>query len=131
MKFFDSYRRLSQRDRALLDGRLITYHFYVGGLTLVLLALHDAAHGAAHGVGHHMLEILVPGVALAFGLFSLAVGVALHVLHRRMIGSPQQDSYLAVITVVLGRHRFPVLPSVLGAVVVLSLLAMALRLVVS
>lgn len=108
--FLPAYRSLSQHDRALMDGRLITYHFYVGGVTLVILGLV----GLSRGEGFSW-------VAVIFGFASLAMGIALHMLHRYMIRSPYRDSYLATVTVAMGRHRFPLLPSLLGVLVVFSL----------
>lgn len=122
--FFQNYRRLSRRDRALVDGRLITYHFYVGGLTLIVLG----AVGSVHPGPSTWAQRLVPGVAVAFGLLGLLVGVALQWLHRRMLRSPDRDSYLATIAAVLGRHRFPLAPSLFGILVVFSIFATALYL---
>jgi len=119
-----SYRSLSHRERALVDGRLITYHFYVGGITLALLGLIDAFRAGAH----EKLGLVVAGLALAWGLTAIVIGVALHFVHRWMIRSPQRDEYLAIVTVVLGRYHFPVVPAVLWGVVALSLLALAQRL---
>jgi len=119
-----SYRSLSHRERALVDGRLITYHFYVGGITLALLGLIDAFRAGAH----EKLGLVVAGLALAWGLTAIVIGVALHFVHRWMISSPQRDEYLAIVTVVLGRYHFPVVPAVLWGVVALSLLALAQRL---
>ncbi|MBI5015798.1 MAG: hypothetical protein HZB55_09955 [Deltaproteobacteria bacterium] len=122
--FFASYRKLSQRKRALVDGQLITYHFYVGGVILVLLGLIDASKGSARSG----LEVLIPGFVVAYGLLFVIAGVAFHLLHRHLIRGPQRDAYLATITAVLGRHRFPVLPTVLGTLLAFSLFTMALRL---
>jgi hypothetical protein len=121
---FASYRKLSQRKRALVDGRLITYHFYVGGVILVLLGLIDANQGQPRSG----LAVLVPGFVVAYGMLFVVMGVVFHLLHRRMIHGPQRDAYLATITAVLGRHRFPLLPAVLGTLLVFSLATMALRL---
>lgn len=122
--FFASYRKLSQRRRALVDGQLITYHFYVGGVILVALGLIDASRGPARSG----LAVLVPGFVVAYGMLFVVMGVAFHLLHLRMIRSPQRDAYLATITAVLGRHRFPVLPAALGTLLAFSLFAMAVRL---
>ena len=92
-----SYRSLSHRERALVDGRLITYHFYVGGITLALLGLIDAFRAGAH----EKLGLVVAGLALAWGLTAIVIGVALHFVHRWMIRSPQRDEYLAIVTVVV------------------------------
>ena len=108
--FFPTYRNLSQHDRALMDGRLITYHFYVGGATLVVLGFVGLSRGEGFA-----------WVAVIFGFASLAMGLALHLLHRYMIRGPHRDSYLATVTVAMGRHRFPLLPSLLGVLVVFSL----------
>ncbi|NOY45769.1 hypothetical protein [Deferrisoma camini] len=106
---FERYRRMNHRDRALLDGRLITYHFYVGGVTLLALGwIGIAQHGR------------YAWVAVVFGLASLAMGAGLHWFHRRMIRSPHRDAYLVTITAALGRHRFPLLPSLLGILIVFS-----------
>jgi hypothetical protein len=122
--FFQNYRRLSQRDRALTDGRLITYHFYVGGVTLIVLG----AIGSVQQEPSTWAQRLVPGVAVAFGLVCIVIGIALQWLHRRMLRSPDRDAYLATITAVLGRHRFPVAPSLFGILVVFSIFATALYL---
>ncbi|GAB4283642.1 MAG: hypothetical protein Kow0092_38390 [Deferrisomatales bacterium] len=106
----DRYRKLSQRDRALQDGRLITYHFYVGGVTLLILGAVGVSKGEPYS-----------WVALVFAVASLAMGVGLHWFHRSMIRSPRRDAYLATITAVLGRHRFPLLPSLLGVLILFSL----------
>jgi len=107
---FENYRKLSQHDRALLDGKLITYHFYVGGVTLLTLGFF----GLARGEGFSW-------VAVVFGFASLALGLGLHLFHRQMIRSSLKESYLATITAALGRHRIPLLPSLLGVLVVFSL----------
>ena len=107
---FERYRKLSQRDKALLDGRLITYHFYVGGATLLVLGFYGLSQ-------HEMFA----AVAAVLGSASLVMGAGLHLLHRYMIRSLQKDAYLATLTVVLGRNRFPVLPSLLGVLIVFSL----------
>lgn len=115
---FDRYRKLSQRDRALMDGRLITYHFYVGGLTLLVLGIFGARSGDPY-----------PWVAIVFGAASLVTGGLLHVFHRTMVRGPQRDAYLATISAALGRHRFPLVPSLLGILVVFSLLVTVLYIV--
>ncbi len=120
--FFQWYRKLSQHERALMDGRLITYHFYVGGATLVVLG----AVGSVHRQPATWAQSLVPGIAIAFGLMGFVIGFALQCLHKRMINSPDRDAYLATITAVLGRHRFPLAPSLFGILVVFSLFATAL-----
>jgi hypothetical protein len=107
-----------------MDGRLITYHFYVGGVTLIILG----AVGSVHREPATWAQSLIPGIAMAFGLMSLGVGFALQCLHRRMLKSPDRDAYLATISAVLGRHRFPVAPSAFGILVVFSILATALYL---
>jgi hypothetical protein len=107
---FQNYRKLSQRDRALVDGRLITYHFYVGGVTLLIFGFF----GLARGEGFSW-------VAVVFGFTSLALGLGLHLFHRHMIQSSLRDSYLATITAALGRHKIPLLPSLLGILVLFSL----------
>ncbi|NTU59988.1 MAG: hypothetical protein HGA98_02890 [Deltaproteobacteria bacterium] len=119
---FQWYRKLSQHERALMDGRLITYHFYVGGLTLVVLG----SVGSVHREPATWAQSLVPGIAIAFGFMSFAIGFALQYLHKRMLKSPDRDAYLATITAVLGRHRFPLAPSLFGLLVVFSIFATAL-----
>ncbi|GAB6061707.1 hypothetical protein [Deferrisoma palaeochoriense] len=116
--WFARYRNLSHRDRALLDGRLITYHFYVGGVTLLLLGWIGIAQKEPYS-----------WVAVVFGVASLAMGAGLHWFHRRMISGPNRDAYLATITAALGRHRFPLLPSLLGVLVVFSVAVTILYLV--
>lgn len=120
--FLRWYRKLSQHERALMDGRLITYHFYVGGATLMILG----AVGSVHRQPATWAQSLVPGIAVSFGLMSLVIGFALQCFHRRMLKSPSRDAYLATITAVLGRHRFPVAPSLFGILVVFSIFATAL-----
>ncbi len=115
--FFDRYRRMSQRERALMDGRLITYHFYVGGITLLLLGC----------IGFYQGEPFA-WVALVFGVASVAMGIGLHLFHQHMIKGPNRDAYLATITAALGRHRFPVLPSLLGVLIVFSVFVTVLYL---
>ena len=117
--FFERYRRMNHKDRALLDGRLITYHFYVGGVTLLVLGAIGTAQGEPFA-----------WVAVVFGVASLVMGVGLHLFHRRMIRGPHCDAYLATITAALGRHRFPVLPSLLGILIVFSVLVTILYLMV-
>jgi len=107
---FEKYRKLSQRDRALMDGRLITYHFYVGGVTLLILGFF----GLARGQGFSWVPVV-------FGFASLGLGLTLHLFHRYMIRSSLRDSYLATITAAMGRHKIPLLPSLLGVLVVFSL----------
>lgn len=117
------YRSLNHRDRALRDGRLITYHFYVGGLTLALLGLLDALRSNAP----ERVGLVAAGMALAWGLTAVAMGVAVHLVHLWLIRSPQRGEYLALITVVLGRYSFPLVPAVLWGVVALSLVALVQR----
>lgn len=114
--FFETYRKLSQRERALMDGRLITYHFYVGGATLLILGFY----GAAQRDFNSWADAIVPWMAVVFGTAGLVLGAGLHLLHRAMIRGPQRDAYLATVTAVMGRHRFPLLPSLLGVLVVFS-----------
>lgn len=114
---FRYYRKLSQRDRALLDGRLVTYHFYVGGVTLVVLGLYGALGSSPASVADRVFL----WVAVVFGLVALVVGAGLHVLHRTMISGEHREAYLATISAVMGRHRFPLLPSLLGILVVFSI----------
>lgn len=117
--FFDTYRKLSQHDRALMDGRLITYHFYVGGATLLILGIFGISGSDPYA-----------WVAVFFGVASLLMGAGLHLFHQKMVRGPQRDAYLATITAALGRHRFPVVPSLLGIVVVFSLFVTVLYIVV-
>ncbi len=107
---FPAYRKLNHRARALADGRLITYHFYVGGATLLSLGLYSAYRGELFG-----------GVAAVFGLASLVLGVGLQVFHRVMIRGPHRDAYLVTIAAALGRRRFPLLPLLLGVLVIFSI----------
>ena len=107
---FEKYRRMRHRDRALLDGRLITYHFYVGGATLLLLGIIELLRSDPFAL-----------VALFFGCVSLALGVALHLFHYYMVRSPHKHAYLVTVSAALGRQRFPVIPSLLGVVVVFSI----------
>ncbi len=115
--FFENYRKLSQRDRALVDGRLITYHFYVGGLTLLVLGFAGLARGEGFA-----------WVAVVFGFASLAVGLGLHLLHRHLVQSFNRDAYLAIISAVLGHYRYPLLPAILSVLVAFSLFATVLYL---
>ena len=115
---FPVYRNLNQHDRALMDGRLITYHVYVGGVTLVVLGFV----GLSRGEGFSW-------VAVVFGFASLAMGLALHLFHRYMIQSTYRESYLDTVMAALGRHTFPLLPSLLGVLVVFSLFVTILYLV--
>lgn len=109
---FENYRRLSQRDRALVDGRLITYHFYVGGVTLLVLGFAGIGQG----------EGFAWAVAV-FGFASLAAGVGMHLLHRHLVRSFNRDAYLAIISAVLGHFRYPFLPALLTVFVAFSLFA--------
>jgi hypothetical protein len=106
---FPNYRKLSQEERALIDGRLITYHFYVAGATLLILGFWGLSQ-----------KHFFASVAVVFGTASVVMGAGLHLLHRYMVRSPQREAYLATVSVVLGRHPFPVLPSLLGVLVVFS-----------
>jgi hypothetical protein len=108
--FFEKYRKLGQREKALADGRLITYHFYVGGATLLILGCYGLRSGDPY-----------PWVAVVFGIASILMGGGLHLFHRRMIRSPQREAYLATISAALGRQSFPVVPSLLGILIVFSL----------
>lgn len=114
---FRTYRKLSQRERALLDGRLVTYHFYVGGVTLVILGLY----GALGSGPTSWADKVFFWVVVVFGLVALVVGAGLHVLHRTMIRGELRDAYLATISAVMGRHRFPLLPSLLGILIAFSI----------
>ena len=108
---FEKYRRLRHRDRALVDGRLITYHFYVGGVTLLVLGVVEVLRSEPFAI-----------VALFFGVASLAVGVALQVFHYYMIRSPHKQAYLVTVSAALGRQRFPLIPTLLSGVVLFSVL---------
>jgi hypothetical protein len=109
---FENYRRLSQRDRALVDGRLITYHFYVGGLTLLVLGFA----GLGQGEGFAWAVVV-------FGFAGLAAGAAMHLLHRHLVHSFNRDAYLAILSAVLGHYRYPLLPAIFTVFVAFSLLA--------
>ncbi|MDF1553539.1 MAG: hypothetical protein P1P84_10780 [Deferrisomatales bacterium] len=112
---FEKYRRLRHRDRALVDGRLITYHFYVGGITLLVLGVVQVLRSEPFAI-----------VALFFGAASLALGVGLHLFHYYMIRSPHKQEYLVTISAALGRQRFPLVPTLLSIIVVFSALVMVL-----
>ncbi|MHB8764231.1 MAG: hypothetical protein ACYDA8_07855 [Deferrisomatales bacterium] len=118
LKLF-KYSKLSHRERALLDGQLITYHFYVGGVTLLALGMCGTARSEPYA-----------WVAMVFGVAGLAIGVALHLFHRYMIRGPNRDAYVATITAALGRGGFPVVPSFLGLLVVFSVAVTVLYILV-
>lgn len=123
--FFQEYRRLGQRARAFTDGKLVTYHLYVGGATLVLLGSLGVPSR------HHaptLLGTLVPGAAVTFGAAAFLSGLGLQCLHRRVLDSPRRDTYLATLTLILGRHSFPLVPSLFGALVAFSAFATVLLL---
>ena len=125
--FFQTYRKLSQRDRALMDGRLITYHFYVGGATLLTLGFYGAFEQHARS----WADAVFPWVAVIFGFAGLVLGLGLHFVHRAMIRGSQRDAYLATLTAVMGRHRFPLVPSLLGILVVFSIFVTVLYILAS
>jgi 4-hydroxybenzoate polyprenyltransferase len=108
---FGKYKNLTHQERALLDGKLITYHFYVGGGILLLLGTVGLRGDEAYS-----------WVAVFFGVASIMMGAGLHVLHRRMVHGPQREAYLTTISAAMGRHSFPVLPSLLGLLIAFSLL---------
>ncbi|MBI5444833.1 MAG: hypothetical protein HY900_26925 [Deltaproteobacteria bacterium] len=114
---FPQYRKLSQQERALTDGRLITYHFYVGGATLLVLGIY----GTANWDRSSWASAFFPFVAVIFGLACLAVGLGLHFLHRHMIRGPHREAYLATVTSVLGLYKFPVVPFLLGVLIIFSI----------
>lgn len=114
---FPKYSRLRHRDRALVDGRLITYHFYVGGITLLVLGSVGVFRSEPFAI-----------VALFFGVASLAGGAALHCFHYYMIRSPHKQAYLVTVSAALGRQRFPLIPSLLGTVIIFSIAAAVLYL---
>jgi hypothetical protein len=115
VRLFEKYRRLRHRDRALVDGRLITYHFYVGGITLLVLGVVEVLNSQPFAI-----------VALFFGTASLALGLALQTFHYYMIRSPHKQAYLVTISAALGRQRFPLVPTLLAVVVAFSALALVL-----
>ncbi len=115
--WFETYRHLSHKERALLDGRLITYHFYVGGATLLVLGIIGVSR-----------DDFFPWVAVVFGVASLAMGVGLHLFHRKMVSGPRRTEYLATVSAALGRHRFPLMPSLLGILTVFSVFVTVLYL---
>jgi hypothetical protein len=124
---FLNYQKLSQRERALADGKLITYHFYVGGLTLLILGFY----GTVQGEYSSWIEGFFPWVGVFFGFASLIAGLGLQLLHRHMIAGPQRDAYLATVTAVLGRHQLPFLPLLLGVLIVFSVLVTILYILAS
>lgn len=109
---FEKYRKLSQRDRALADGRLITYHFYVGGVTLLVLGFA----GIGQGEGFAWAVVV-------FGFASLAAGAGMHLLHHHLIRSFNRDAYLAIVSTVLGQFSYPFLPAILTVFVAFSVFA--------
>jgi hypothetical protein len=111
VRLFQRYRKLRHRDRALVDGRLITYHFYVGGITLLVLGTLGVLNSEPFAI-----------VALFFGAISLTMGAALHIFHYYMIRSPQKQAYLVTVSAALGRQRFPLIPTLLGVVILFSVL---------
>ena len=118
--FLENYGKLTRRDRALLDGKLITYHFHVGGATLLLLGVIGLAQGEYFS-----------WVAVVFGLVSFAMGAGLASFHKRMIAGPNRDGYLVTISAALGRYPYPLIPLLLGGLIVFSLVVTLLYLLAS
>lgn len=111
--FFERYAKMTHRERAMLDGKLITYHFYVASVTLFLLAAVGLGRGDPHAV-----------LPLFMAAMSGGIGVALHVVHRRMIRrpAPEAEHYLAAISAVLGSYGMPLVPLLLAGVSLLSII---------
>jgi hypothetical protein len=110
---FERYEKMTHRERAMLDGKLITYHFYVAFVTLSLLS----AVGLVRGDPHAILPLFMAAM-------SGGIGAALHIVHRSMIKRPPAESehYLAAVSAVLGCYGLPLVPLLFAGVTLLSII---------
>lgn len=98
---FERYKRLNNRERAQADCKMIIWLFYVGGATLMLISAFGAETSGLFSLA-----------AAFFGLTSLVSGGAFQILHNSMMRGKNKDAYLLTIMAALGKHDFPLMPTV-------------------